>query len=173
MGWYTDLKKKTRPVTNYLKRQSGKIARESLNAAAAVSAGTACAVPPLTPLAPACAVAAGYAVDAVVGDRVERVTKRTIDKTGTGAEDFVRYLRGTGAKAPRPPDMIAAPSGHAPMSGPKSKGRKMQRWVDPETGLVGMLPEPSGPGPIIAGVAAGSLVILVTVVAVLKRTGRI
>lgn len=156
MGWYTDLKKKTRPAANYLKRQSGKIARESLNAAAAVTAGTACAVPPLTPLAPACAAGAALAMDAAVGDRVERVTKRAIDQTGSGVERYVKYLRGEGKKTPRPPGMATKVTGHAA-----------------QTTLRGDATEEEDRSPFVVAAGIGSLAILVTVVAVLKRTGRL
>jgi hypothetical protein len=154
MGWWGTTKRVAQRGWQGAKRHSGKIARESLNIAAATAAGTACAVPPLTPLAPACAMAAAVATDRIVGGKVERVTRRTFDKTSAMTDDFVDYLKG-GAKAARPPGMPTEIKGIAATT--RLEGDASAK----------------DPAPFLIAAGASGLAVIAITIAVLKRTGRI
>ena len=96
-----------------LKGASGEIARTTAVAAAAVGAGAVCAIPPLTPAAPFCAAAAGAVTDRLLGEKIERVTRRALDRAGQEADDFVTNLRSGADGGPPPPGMVTTVTGQS------------------------------------------------------------
>lgn len=102
MGWWADTKRVVARAGTSLKTASGEIARDVAIAGAALGAGAACSIPPLTPAAPACAVAAAVATDKLFGEVIERKTRQAIDRAGQEADDFIDGLR-TGKDGGPPP----------------------------------------------------------------------
>jgi len=156
MGLWDTTKRVAKRGWRGAKRKSGTLARDALAGAAGVVAGTACAVPPITPLAPACAVGAALAVDAIAGERVERVVERSVDKAGTAANDYIDSLkRGEKGKA-RPAGLATRVEG-----------------VAVATTVRGDFEAKEEGSPIWVAAGAAGLTVTVLIVALLKRTGHI
>lgn len=111
MGLWSSAKRAAKRVGTSLKTASGEIARDVAIAGAALGAGLACTVPPLTPAAPACAAVAAVATDKLLGDVIERKTRQAIDRTGQEADDFIHALRTGKDGGPPPAGMVRTVSG--------------------------------------------------------------
>ena len=111
MGLWSKAKNAVKKAGTSLKASSGAIARDAAVAYAAIYAGAACSIPPLTPAAPACAAVAALATDKLLGDVIERKTRQAIDRSGQEADDFVSSLRQGKSSGPPPAGMARTVSG--------------------------------------------------------------
>ena len=155
MGWWSSTKRAAKKVGRSLKTASGEIARDVAVTGAALGAGAACSVPPLTPAAPACAALAAVATDKFFGDVIERKTRQAIDRTGQEADDFVASLRSGADGGPPPPGMARTVTGQTLVGTVRGGGKE------------------DGGFPVALFVTATTVITATLALLVLRRLGRI